>query len=72
MSRIVVTTIGSLGDLHPQIAIALELRQRGHDIVFATHQTYQAKIVSLSSELVYPSGRSRTNDSSRKWSKNCL
>lgn len=50
MSRIVVTTIGSLGDLHPQIAIALELRQRGHDIVFATHQTYQSKIEALGFE----------------------
>lgn len=50
MSRIVMTTIGSLGDLHPQIAIALELRQRGHDIVFATHQTCQAKIEALGFE----------------------
>jgi rhamnosyltransferase subunit B len=50
MSRIVVTSIGSLGDLHPQIAIALELRQRGHDIIFATHQTYQAKIEALGLE----------------------
>ncbi|WP_309739995.1 MULTISPECIES: glycosyltransferase [unclassified Chamaesiphon] len=50
MSRIVVTTMGSLGDLHPQIAIALELRQRGHDIVFVTHQTYQAKIAALGFE----------------------
>jgi rhamnosyltransferase subunit B len=50
VSRIVVTTIGSLGDLHPQIAIALELRQRGHEIVFATHQTYQAKIAALGLE----------------------
>jgi rhamnosyltransferase subunit B len=50
MSRIVVTTIGSLGDLHPQIAIALELRKRGHEIVFATHQTYQAKITALGLE----------------------
>lgn len=47
MSRIVITTIGSLGDLHPKIAITLELRQRGHDIVFATHQGYQAKIEAL-------------------------
>lgn len=47
MSRIVVTTIGSLGDLHPQIAIALELQQRGHEIVFATHRAYQAKIERL-------------------------
>lgn len=50
MSRIVVTTIGSLGDLHPQIAIALELQQRGHEIVFVTHQTYQAKIEALGLE----------------------
>ena len=50
MSRIVVTTIGSLGDLHPKIAIALELRQRGHDVVLATHKGYQAKIEALGFE----------------------
>lgn len=50
MSRIVVTTIGSLGDLHPKIAIALELRQRGHNVVFATHKVYQAKIEVLGFE----------------------
>ncbi|MDJ0689999.1 MAG: glycosyltransferase [Xenococcaceae cyanobacterium MO_188.B32] len=50
MSRVVVTTIGSLGDLHPKIAIALELRQRGHDVVFATHKGYQAKIEALGFE----------------------
>jgi UDP:flavonoid glycosyltransferase YjiC (YdhE family) len=36
-SRIVLTAIGSLGDLHPKIAIALELRKRGHRAAFATH-----------------------------------
>jgi hypothetical protein len=50
VSRIVVTTIGSLGDLHPIIAIALELRQRGHDIVFATIKDYRAKIEALGFE----------------------
>jgi rhamnosyltransferase subunit B len=50
MSRIILTTIGSLGDLHPKIAIALELRQRGHDVVFATHQEYQKKIETLGFE----------------------
>lgn len=50
MSRIVVTTIGSLGDLHPKIAIALELRKRGHDVVFATHKEYQSKIEALGFE----------------------
>jgi rhamnosyltransferase subunit B len=50
VSRIVVTTIGSLGDLHPKIAIALELRKRGHDVVFATHKEYQSKIEALGFE----------------------
>ncbi|MBE9070382.1 glycosyltransferase family 1 protein [Leptolyngbya cf. ectocarpi LEGE 11479] len=50
MSRIVLTTIGSFGDLHPKIAIALELRRRGHDIVFATHREYQHKIEALGFE----------------------
>ena len=50
MSRIVVTTIGTLGDLHPQIALAIELRQRGHDVVFVTIKDYQAKIEALGFE----------------------
>lgn len=50
MSRIVLTTIGSLGDLHPKIAIALELRKRGHDVVFATHKEYQSKLAALGFE----------------------
>lgn len=50
MSRIVLTTIGSLGDLHPKIAIALELQKRGHDVVFATHKEYQTKIAALGFE----------------------
>jgi rhamnosyltransferase subunit B len=50
VSRIVLTTIGSFGDLHPKIAIAFELRRRGHDIVFATHKEYQAKIEALGFE----------------------
>ena len=50
MSRIVITTIGSLGDLHPKIAIAMELRQRGHDVIFATHKEYQQKIEALGFE----------------------
>jgi len=50
VSRIVVTTLGTLGDLHPMIAIALELRQRGHDVVFVTHQVYQSKLEALEFE----------------------
>jgi len=32
------------------IAIALELRQRGHDVVFVTHQVYQSKLEALEFE----------------------
>jgi UDP:flavonoid glycosyltransferase YjiC (YdhE family) len=45
--RIVVTTFGSLGDLHPYLAIALGLRARGHDVVVATGNCYRNKIEAL-------------------------
>jgi rhamnosyltransferase subunit B len=50
VSRIVVTTLGTLGDLYPMIAVALELQQRGHDVVFVTHQVYQTKLEALGFE----------------------
>jgi rhamnosyltransferase subunit B len=50
MSRILLTTIGSLGDLHPQIALAIELRKRGHEIIFATMKEYAAIIEPLGFE----------------------
>jgi UDP:flavonoid glycosyltransferase YjiC (YdhE family) len=45
--RIVVTTFGSLGDLHPYVAIALGLQARGHDVVVATGECYGRKIKAL-------------------------
>jgi rhamnosyltransferase subunit B len=45
--RIVFTTFGSLGDLHPYIAIALGLQARGHEAVIATSGYYRQKIESL-------------------------
>lgn len=47
MARIVLCTLGSLGDLHPYIAIAQALARRGHTPVLATHETYRVKIESL-------------------------
>jgi rhamnosyltransferase subunit B len=47
MSHVLLTTIGSLGDLHPLIGIGLELRQRGHDVRFCTSEGYRAKLQSL-------------------------
>jgi UDP:flavonoid glycosyltransferase YjiC (YdhE family) len=47
MARIVLATFGSLGDLHPALALALELRRRGHVAVIATSEPYRAKVTAL-------------------------
>lgn len=44
MKHIVLTTWGSLGDIHPIIALALELQSRGHRATIATSEFYRAKI----------------------------
>ncbi|HZQ55855.1 MAG TPA: glycosyltransferase [Bryobacteraceae bacterium] len=44
MARIVLNTFGSFGDLHPYLAIAIELRRRGHDPIVATSEVYRAKV----------------------------
>jgi UDP:flavonoid glycosyltransferase YjiC (YdhE family) len=45
--RIVITTAGSLGDLHPYVAIALGLKARGHEAIMATGECYRKKIEAL-------------------------
>ncbi|MGD9631240.1 MAG: glycosyltransferase [Pyrinomonadaceae bacterium] len=44
MSKIVLATFGSLGDLHPKIAIGLELKVRGHNVTIAAMEYYREKI----------------------------
>ncbi|MDX2267779.1 MAG: glycosyltransferase [Bryobacter sp.] len=44
--RILIATVGSFGDLHPYLAIALEARDRGHEVTLATHAYYRAKVES--------------------------
>lgn len=51
--RIVLSTFGSLGDLHPLLALAIELRNRGHEIVINSLETYREKIAALGFEF-YP------------------
>jgi rhamnosyltransferase subunit B len=46
MSRIVLATFGSLGDLHPAFALAHELTRRGHDAVIATSEPYRARVTA--------------------------
>jgi len=43
MGRIVITCFGSLGDLHPYLALGLALRERGHDVTLATHDDYRER-----------------------------
>ncbi len=43
MSRILLNTVGSLGDLHPYLAIGSALAARGHDVTLATHPDYRSR-----------------------------
>lgn len=44
MAKIVLATFGSLGDLHPKIALGIELERRGHDVSIAAMEFYREKI----------------------------
>src|SRR5262249_16954860 len=46
-ARVVLTTFGSLGDLHPYLAVGLGLRERGYDAVLATSEHYRGKVEAL-------------------------
>ena len=46
MARILFTTFGSYGDLHPYMAIGIELKRRGHTVTIATAAAYESKVVS--------------------------
>lgn len=45
--RIVLATFGSLGDLHPYIALAIGLEARGHEVIIATSPNYREKVEAL-------------------------
>src|ERR1700733_1003810 len=45
--RIVLATIGSLGDLHPMLALGLELQRRGHLVSIAPSGYYRERIEGL-------------------------
>jgi UDP:flavonoid glycosyltransferase YjiC (YdhE family) len=44
--RIVLATFGSLGDLHPVIALGLELQARGHQAAIATSDYHRERILA--------------------------
>jgi UDP:flavonoid glycosyltransferase YjiC (YdhE family) len=43
-SHFLLTTLGSLGDLHPYVAVGIGLRDRGHTVTIATSEVYRAKV----------------------------
>src|SRR5215210_1572540 len=51
MKKIVINTLGSFGDVHPYIAIALELKRRGYRPVIATSEIYREKTDAVGLEL---------------------
>ncbi len=62
MSKIVIATFGSLGDTHPQIALGLELKSRGHQVVFSLMDYYREKIEKLGFEFRSMRPHIDTND----------
>lgn len=50
--RIILTTFGSYGDIHPYMAIALELLKRSHHPVIATSELYREKMQASGFEFI--------------------
>src|SRR5580765_3772156 len=48
--RIILSTFGSFGDIHPFIAVAVELQRRGHQPVIATSEIYREKMAAIGIE----------------------
>ena len=47
MARFLFTTFGSLGDLHPYLAIGAELVARGHAVTVLTHEAYRLRVTRV-------------------------
>jgi len=46
MARFLLTTFGSLGDLHPYLAVGAELVARGHAVTVLTHEPYRTRVTN--------------------------
>lgn len=46
MARILITSFGSLGDLHPYLALGMGLRERGHAAVIATSPIHGPRVAA--------------------------
>ena len=45
--RVLFATLGSLGDLHPCLALAIELKAREHAVTIASTEAYRERVVRL-------------------------
>ncbi|HEY0430142.1 MAG TPA: glycosyltransferase [Pyrinomonadaceae bacterium] len=45
--KIVLATFGSLGDLHPMLALGIELQARGHEIIVAAMEFYRERVEKI-------------------------
>jgi rhamnosyltransferase subunit B len=50
--RILITTFGSFGDIHPYMAIGLELQRRGHHPIIASSELYREKMLAAGFDFV--------------------
>src|ERR1700761_5401929 len=44
MGHIVLASTGTLGDLHPYLAVGVGLNQRGHRVLVATGESYRQRV----------------------------
>ncbi|MGN4155880.1 glycosyltransferase, partial [Burkholderia gladioli] len=42
MSKMIITAIGSAGDVYPLLGVGRALAERGHEVVFCTHPQFEA------------------------------
>ena len=70
MAKIVLSTFGSLGDLHPMLALAIELRKRRHEIAINTLEVYREKIDAL--EFKFHPLRPNVNPEDRKLAREIM
>ena len=42
--QVLIATVGSFGDLHPYLAIAIGLKERGHSVTLASSAMYREKV----------------------------
>jgi len=61
-ARIVIATVGSLGDLFPFLAVGQELHRRGHRVTIASHAVHQSPVEQAGLIFANASGMAEPED----------